>query len=91
MPEPKYDDKMTEGELLRALNWYHLNQNGTESNQYLQEYLRETGCSVIDISGISISYGYIARILSNGNELPDKSGKSFQKGIENVYLFYKSL
>ena len=82
MPEPKYDDKMTEGELLRALNWYHLNQNGTESNQYLQEYLRETGCSVIDISGISISYGYIARILSNGNVLPDRSGKSFQKGID---------
>lgn len=58
--------------LIKALNWYHINQDKKDAVQYLKEYCNKRNILLenikhIEESSIIVTYGWLARILINNN------------------------
>ena len=75
--------------ILKALNHYAVNCTKRDSKRFLQEYLTEQGKSTFLIKGLKDdmfveSDGYVARILTMKNNIPEVSRENFLKQVESI-------
>jgi len=86
--------------ILKALNHYNLNFNKKESKKFLAEYLTEKGKTTFLLKDLKHladedfqeSTGYVARILTQGNSIPEISEENFNQQIKDIgYKINKSV
>lgn len=79
-------------DLTEALNWYNYMYEHEETRPWLFEYLKKHEYSKADVAAIKRLPKYkvsktlcsVARILLNGNNLPEKNMEYFTKGIQDL-------
>ena len=87
---PKFDTSDTLG-VLRALNWFNLNSNKKKSRGYLLDFLLDSQLKS-DLANIKripenellATYGYVAKLLLDGYELPVEESNKFMDYINKL-------
>ena len=76
--EPQFGPHLNDWNLLKALNWYHINRSELDARKYLHAYVKSNINSKLTIHDISkwnylMTDGWVARLLSTGVSLPERS------------------
>ena len=86
--------------ILKALNHYNLHSNKKEAKKFLAEYLTEQGKTTFLLKDLKHlkdedfqeSTGYVARILTQGNSIPEISEENFEQQVRDIgYKIQKSM
>lgn len=85
--------------LVEALNWYNYMYEHEEALSFLFDYLKKNGYSKADVAAVRKLPKYripktvcsVARILLNGNELPEKNMNYFTDNVTQLIQMGKSL
>ena len=87
--EPNFGSKLDDFELLRALNWYHINRSELDSRRYLHEYAKKNVDSSLTVNDVAkwnylTAEGWVARLLNKQVGLPDPNQAfKFKKTIRS--------
>ena len=90
--DPFQNQKLDTLGILKALNHYNLNSTKKEAKKFLAEYLTEKGKTnflLTDLKHLKdddfqAGTGYVARILVQGNSIPEVSEENFNQQIEDI-------
>jgi len=86
--------------ILKALNHYNLHSNKKEAKKFLAEYLTEQGKTTFLLKDLKHlkdedfqeGTGYVARILTQGNSIPEISEENFNQQVKDIgYKIQKSM
>ena len=98
--DPFQNQKLDTLGILKALNHYNLHSNKKEAKKFLAEYLTEKGktnfllkdLKHLDDDDFQAGTGYVARILVQGNSIPEISEENFNQQIKDIgYKIHKSV
>ena len=80
--EPKYDGKMTNLQLVEALNWYHQNQEPKDAQRFLLEYAKKNKIpGRVDTSKSYLTLAWLCRLASNGNDVGSEAIRKIKSGL----------
>jgi hypothetical protein len=80
--EPKYDGKMTNLQLVEALNWYHQNQEPKDAQRFLLEYAKKNKIpGRVDTSKSYLTLAWLCRLVSNGNDVGSEAIRKIKSGL----------
>ena len=90
--DPFQNQKLDTLGILKALNHYNFNSTKKEAKKFLAEYLTEKGKTnflLTDLKHLKdedfqAGTGYVARILVQGNSIPEISEENFNQQIEDI-------
>ena len=98
--DPFQNQKLDTLGVLKALNHYNLNSSKKEAKKFLAEYLTEQGKTTFLLKDLKHlkdedfqeSTGYVARILTQGNSIPEISEENFEQQVRDIgYKIQKSM
>ena len=86
---------MDEFKLCHFYNWYRINYSEKDAKEFLLQYVTEEKTKTIirKLSYIKLTYCWLARILTNNNQIPEKFESDLQKylnSLENELRIQKS-
>jgi hypothetical protein len=86
---------MDEWKLCHFYNWYRINYSEKDAKEFLLQYVTEDSTKSIirKLSFIKLTYCWLARILTNNNQIPEKFEKDLQRylnSLENELCIQKS-
>ena len=90
--DPFQNQKLDTLGILKALNHYNFNSTKKEAKKFLAEYLTEKGKTNFLLSDLKYlkdedfqaGTGYVARILVQGNSIPEVSEENFNQQIKDI-------
>ena len=90
--DPFQNQKLDTMGILKALNHYNLHSNKKEAKKFLAEYLTEKGktnfllkdLKHLDDDDFQAGTGYVARVLVQGNSIPEVSEENFNQQIDDI-------
>jgi hypothetical protein len=90
--DPFQNQKLDTMSILKALNHYNLHSSKKEAKKFLAEYLTEKGktnfllkdLKHLDDDDFQACTGYVARILVQGNSIPEISEENFNQQIDDI-------
>ena len=90
--DPFQNQKLDTLGILKALNHYNFNSTKKEAKKFLAEYLTEKGKTNFLLKDLKhlkdedfqAGTGYVARILVQGNSIPEISEENFNQQIEDI-------
>ncbi len=98
--DPFQNQKLDTLGVLKALNHYNLNSSKKEAKKFLAEYLTEKGKTTFLLKDLKHlkdedfqeGTGYVARILTQGNSIPEISEENFNQQVKDIgYKIQKSM
>lgn len=90
--EPRFENEMSQLELMKTLNWYHGNKENKDAINYINSYLKKNKLpGKVNTSGSYLTVGWLCRISSNGNKFDDNTKKTFQKLLNGIIIEDKTL
>lgn len=86
-------------DLVAAYNWYNYMFDHDKAREWLLDYMKKNGfekAAIADVRrcpkySIPTTIGWQARIMSNGNKLPEKSMDFFNRGLDSLYALAQQL
>jgi len=97
--QPKWNNPMSDLDLIKALSWFHAYSNETKTKRYIKDYLQMFKSSLIPhLKNVNeyviqdVSSAYIAHLITEGYEIPESAKKKFIIALERniIPTLYKT-
>lgn len=84
--EPKFSGELTQSDMMGALNWYSQNKDTKDAQKYIIDFFKKK--QKLDVSSavknVSPTFGWVARIVSNGGILNTKDQTWFDTEVQKI-------
>ena len=91
--QPKWDNPMSDLDMIKALNWFHVYSTDSKNKRYVKNYIDMFKKSIIpqlkNVNEYVIqepTYAYLAQLLTEGYEIPKSAKKRFTEELERHIL-----
>ena len=81
---PKWNNPMSDLDLIKALSWFHAYSNETKTKRYIKDYIQMFKSSLIPhLKNLNeyviqdVSCAYIAHLITEGYDIPQSAKKKF--------------
>tara|TARA_B100000745_G_C20114941_1_gene381654 strand:- start:580 stop:1323 length:744 start_codon:yes stop_codon:yes gene_type:complete len=96
---PKWNNPMSDLDLIKALSWFHAYSNETKTKRYIRDYIQMFKSSLIPhLKNLNeyviqdVSCAYIAHLITEGYDIPQSPKKKFTIELEKniIPTLYKT-
>ena len=93
MKMPKWNNPMSDLDLIKALSWFHAYSNETKTKRYIKDYIQMFKSSLIPhLKNLNeyviqdVSCAYIAHLITEGYDIPQSAKNKFTDTLEKSII-----